>query len=203
VNANLYPSARVIAETAPLSREALALLGDLADPRDCLETLRAAGLHGDCLVFLPHILDRRRAVWWACLCCFDAYRDGMPPALADALERALRWLFAPSDSHRDACRGEARPLPLNSPENCLRMAVVWSGGSLAPPTLPEVPPPPDLTARCSSGAVLIAAASRGTFEIADRHRLYVDLGYEVLDGRLMWTATSAADEVRVGTAVVA
>lgn len=194
-----YPSAEVIARTTSLSGAGRARLRPGASPRQCLDALRGAGLHADAVLYLPHLLDKRRAVWWACLCCFDAYRDRLTPAVGKALTAALHWVHEPTDAHRQACRGGAEDPKLNTADGCLRLAAYWSAGSLLPPPLPETPPPAELTAQLSAAAVLIAAASRGMFEIAARHTLALDLGYEVLDGQLLWAddAGRAADAVAV------
>ena len=85
--------------TAPLSREALALFARL-DATSVSEALRTEGLHADCLNYLPHFLDKRARVWWACLCCFDAYRDGVG-GLATPWQR--RSLHQPTETNRLAC----------------------------------------------------------------------------------------------------
>lgn len=182
-----YSAAQVVARTTLLSESAQHRLRPEMTPRQFLDALREAEHHVDGLRYLPHLLDRRRAVWWACLCCFDAYRDGMPPALSASLAAVLRWVAEPSEAHRQACHDGDEMPALNRVEACLRMAAHWSAGSMLPPHLPEVLPPPDLTAQLCTGAVLLAAASHGMFEIADRHRLYLHLGYEVLDDRLPWS----------------
>lgn len=198
-----YSPADVIARTAPLSQTARALLRPGWSTQQSLDALRDAELHVDCLNYLPHVLDKRRAVWWACLCCFHGFGEAMSAALGDALTSALHWVEEPSEEHRRACLDNDEIRMIDSVENCLRMAVYWSGGSLLAPPLPELPPPPDVTPQLSTAAVLEAAASAGMFAIAERHRLYVDLGYEVLDGRLLWTereATMPAATIAAGVA---
>lgn len=185
--------ARQLIDGLPLQPEARVLWRSDMTGREFLDTLRGRACHVDGLHVLPHLLERRRAVWWACLCCFDAYRDAVTPAQAEAFAVTLGWLRQPSEANRLACldRNGAQP-GLNSAESCLRMSACWSGGSLASADLPEVMPPPDLTARLSAAAVLIAASSGGMFVVARRHRLYLDLGYEILEGRLPWQAASPA-----------
>ncbi|MGE3809825.1 MAG: hypothetical protein AB7K24_34605 [Gemmataceae bacterium] len=185
-----HPTLHELANDLALSAAARSALQPDLSRRAFLDRLNELGLHADALQLLPHLLERRRAVWWACLCCWDAYRDRLVPALEEALTLVLRWVDEPSEDTRCACDLGA-DVVLNSAANCLRMAVCWSGGSMLPVDLPEVVPPPQVTAQLSTAAVLIAAASRGVVELADKHKLYLSLGIDVLEGELLWPAASA------------
>jgi hypothetical protein len=202
MNPQKYSSAEVITRTVSLTEEGRELLRSEWSPRECLDALREARLHVDCLKYLPHLLDRRCAVWWACICCFDAYRDEVTPELGNALSQVVRWVHEPTDSNRRACLDGDDSPDVDTSENCLRMAVVWSGGSMLAADLPEVLPPPDVTPQLSAGAVLLAAASRGIYELAACHHRYVHLGYGVLEGRLPWARHAERRQPAAATVVI-
>lgn len=104
--------------------------------------------------YLAHALPPPEAVAWAAH-LLDAESRERTLALRDrlALDTALRWVGAPSEVHRRAAFDAAQAAGARSPERCLGLAVFHTGGSIAAPGLPAVPPPQMATARYAAGAI--------------------------------------------------
>jgi hypothetical protein len=66
------------------------------------------------------------------------------------------------------------------------MASFLSGGSLAPPGLPEVPPPEHLTGHSVGCAVKFVATSGNADQIEVNQRRLLELGIAVADGKNRW-----------------
>src|SRR6266436_6656134 len=108
---------------------------------------------------LARWLPKREAVWWGCLCAWDAARPNPPPKEDAALRAVLRWIHEPTEANRrplqtvsDAAGGTG------SPAGCLALAAFFSAGSLTLPGLPVVPPPVEATAAAVAGAIMLTAA---------------------------------------------
>ncbi|EGI55433.1 hypothetical protein SUS17_1801 [Sphingomonas sp. S17] len=118
------------------------------------DALRAANRRSAALDYLAHALPRLEAIGWAARVVSDAARrDPPPPRRRHALDVALRWLDAPSEEHRRAAGDAADVIPRPVPERLLASAVFFSGGSIAAPGQPAVPPPEHVPARYVAGAI--------------------------------------------------
>jgi hypothetical protein len=62
------------------------------------------------------------------------------------------------------------------------MAAFWSGGSLAPPESPAVPPAANLTAKAVAGAVMLAAVVPDPVQAPEKYRHFFDLGVDIACG---------------------
>lgn len=112
--------------------------------------------------YLAHALPRFEAVAWAAhvLDGDSRHRDlGFRERLA--LDTVARWLEEPNDAHRRAAHDAAQAASARSPERCLGWAVFVAGGSIAPPGLPPIPPPPHAVGRYAAGAVKQAGYRSG------------------------------------------
>ena len=65
---------------------------------------------------------------------------------------------------------------------CVVLAVYGTGGSLAPPDLPDVPPERDMTARAVSASLALASVRGEPTSIFVRQRELVDLGLSIAEG---------------------
>jgi hypothetical protein len=179
-------TAAEVCQQLPLGDEAKALLRDGLTPAQYLAALMGAQLHLDAIRFLARALPKREAVWWACVCTRGALGDSPPPASAAALRAAERWVADPSEDNRRAAMAAAEPIGLGDPAGCAAVASFWSGGSLAPPALPVVPPGEHLTAHAAAGAVMLAAVRTEPAKAAEKHRRFLALGIEVANGTNRW-----------------
>jgi hypothetical protein len=162
------------------------LLRDGAAPRAFLDALVGAGEFPDAARFLAHALPKREAVWWACQCVRQAGAPDAPPPVKAALEAAERWAADPSEENRRQAQAAAEAAELKTPAGCAAMAAFMSGGSLAPPNVPAVPPGEHLTAHFVAGAVMLAAVQAAPEKAPEKYRKFLALGVDVAGGAKTW-----------------
>jgi hypothetical protein len=179
-------TAAEVCKTFPLGDDAKTLLRDGMTPPQFLAALTNKQLAVDAVRFLAHALPKREAVWWACLCTRAALGTAAEPAMAAAVQAAEKWVGDPSEDNRRAAGAAAEAAGMSNPAGCAAMAAFWSGGSLAPPKLPVVPPGEHLTGHGVAGAVLLAAVLTEPQKAAEKHRRFLALGAEVADGANRW-----------------
>ncbi len=156
---------------------------------------------GDARSVLAYALPKRRALWWGCLCAWDAYRPQPPDDAAGALQTVARFVMSPNETDRRAAEAWARKLPRKSMEFCLASAAFYSGGSMLKPGLPHVPPRPMMTGRLVSLAVYLASLEPGPAGYRDRLKQYLAIGLELAQApSLDLTATTAPAPVRLDSA---
>jgi hypothetical protein len=168
-----------------LSPEAAALLADGQTLRAYLDALAAAGHFSDAEVLLAHCLPRREAVWWACQCVRAATGPGPAPEVEAAIRAAETWAAAPGDLNRRRAYPVAEAVGFGHPAGGVALAAFFSGGSLAPPELPAVPPADHLTGDTVAAAVQIAALTDPA-RSPERHRSFLELGLDVARGKSRW-----------------
>ena len=185
--------AKVTAKTAaevckhfPLGEDAKKLLRDGAAPAQFLDMLMEKQQFPDAVRFLAHALPKREAVWWACLCARAVGGANLPPKIAAALQTAEKWVVDPSEENRRATMPAAEAAEFKTPAGCAAVAAFWSGGSLAPPNAPVVPPGEYLTAHGVAGAVMLAAVLSEPEKAPDKYRKFLAQGIEVAKGAQKW-----------------
>jgi hypothetical protein len=125
---------------------------------------------------LAHALPRRVAVWWACRCVRAVLDDRASPQDVAALQAAETWIREPSEEHRRASMTAAEATELCTPAGWVAVAAFWSGGSLAPPDVPAVPPGACLSTHAVSGAVMLAAVWRDPAHAPDMYAAFFAQG---------------------------
>jgi hypothetical protein len=185
--------AKVTARTATevcqrfaLGEEATKLLVDSQTPPQFLVVLTEKQQYIDAIRFLAYCLPKREAVWWACACARGVLGDKPAAPVAAALQAAEKWVADPSEDNRRPAMSAAEAAGLGNPAGCAAAAVFWSGGSLAPPNLPVVPPGEHLTAHGAASSILLAAVLTEPEKAADKHRRFLTLGMEVANGVHRW-----------------
>src|SRR5262249_60276058 len=88
----------------------------------------------------------------------------------DAVAAAEAWVYKPTEENRRAAMSKAQATQFDTPCAWAAVAAFWSGGSMAPPDVPVVPPPPFLIGRAVSGAVMRAAVTGPAGKIDPRYR---------------------------------
>jgi hypothetical protein len=73
-----------------------------------------------------------------------------------AYRAALRWAREPNDDNREDAKQLAEIAKHEGIGGALAASAGWSGGSLGPSNLPDIPPDDRLTARCVCIALTIA-----------------------------------------------
>lgn len=168
------------------SDEAGALLTDGLSPSGFLSALIDSALFTDAEVFLAFALPRRESVWWASQCVRLAVGPEAPPPIAEALTAAERWAASPGDVNRRKTFPAAEAAGFDHPAGCVALAAFFSGGSLGPPDLKEIPPARDLAPRTASAAIQMAAVLSEPERASEKHRQFLDLGLAVARGTHRW-----------------
>jgi len=188
-NGLLKVNAKTAAEVCkhfPLGDEAKKLLTDTQTPKTFLDALIEKQQFPDAIRFLAHALPKREAVWWACLCTRAASGSNLPPKIAAALQSSEKWVSTPSEENRRAAMPAAEAAEFKTSAGCAAVAAFWSGGSLAPPNLPVVPPGEFLTAHGVAGAVMLAAVQSEPEKAPEKYRKFLAQGIEVAQGTQRW-----------------
>lgn len=165
-----------------LDDDARALLQPAATPAQFLELLAREEMFPDAVRFLAHGLPRREGTWWACVCARLVVAPECPPADVKALEAAEKWVYEPTEKNRGGAMPAAEAAGFAGPGSWSAMAAFWSGGSIAPPDAPPVPPGEFLCARAVSSAVILAAVQREPERAPAKYRLFLDRGLDIARG---------------------
>lgn len=172
-----------VCENLGLSDDARALIPHQPRPIDFVRELLARDLTKDALRFLAHFLPRRTAVWWGCLCVWHVQRPALSERSRAGLRAAVHWVQSPGEEQRQEAKRAGEAAGIKDPAGALALAASRSGGSLAPPSLPPVPPPADMTAKTLVAAVFGACVLDNPPRPADRRRQFVQLALEVASGK--------------------
>jgi hypothetical protein len=173
----------------PIGAEARALLDAGMSPQEFLDALIEKGELVDAVQFLAHAMPKREAVWWACRAAIETAPTG---ALQAALKAAEAWVIDPVEDRRVAAQLAAEAAGFDSPAGCAAAAAAWSGGSLAPPGAPVVPPGDHLTAHGASAAVMLAATSVPAETVPETYRGFLETGQSIARGEKHWPEPTAS-----------
>ena len=175
-----------ISTVAELGEEAMALLRADLHPLDFVALLMEKALYPDAVRFIAHALPKREAVWWGWVCARRAAGENPPPKIKGALDATERWIAQPNEENRRLAMAAAQKAELGTAAGCAGLAAFFSGGSLAPPEAPVVPPGEFLTAKAVSGAVIFAAVAREPERAPEKFRSFVAQGVEVTNRVILW-----------------
>jgi len=175
-----------IATVAELGEEAMALLRPDLHPLDFVALLMEKALFPDAVRFVAHALPKREAVWWGWVCARRAAGENPRPKIKAALDATERWIAQPNDDNRRLAMAAAEKAELGTAAGCAGLAAFFSGGSLAPPDAPAVPPGEFLTAKAVSGAVIFAAVATEPEKAPEKFQSFVAQGVEVTTRVKLW-----------------
>ena len=179
---------REISAVAELGEEAMALLRPDLHPLDYVALLMEKALFPDAVRFIAHALPKREAVWWAWVCARRAAGESPQPQIKAALAATEKWIAQPDENNRRLAMAAAEKAELGTAAGCAGLAAFFSGGSIAPPNAPAVPPGEFLTAKAVSGAVIFAAVAREPEKAPERFRSFVAQGLDVTNRVKLWEA---------------
>jgi hypothetical protein len=168
-----------ISTVAELGEEAMALLRPEMHPLDFVALLMENALYPDAVRFIAHALPKREAVWWGWVCARRAAGDSPQPKIKASLEATEKWIAQPSEDNRRSAMAAAQKAELGTAAGCAGLAAFFSGGSLAPPEAPVVPPGEFLSAKAVSGAVIFAAVAKEPERAPEKFKSFVAQGVEV------------------------
>jgi hypothetical protein len=175
-------SAAEVAQSVTLTPEGVALLKPQASVADFLSALMAAELMTDSVAVMSRALPKREAVWWACLATRTMVDTHTPPAVVAAIEAAEAWVYRPSDDTRRAAMDRAQATKFDHPGVWAAVGAFWSGGSMAPPNLPAVPPAEHLTGIAVGGAVNLSAVMRQPQFAKDKLKGFLGQAIDIANG---------------------
>jgi hypothetical protein len=179
-----------ISTVAELGEEAMALLRPEMHPLDFVALLMEKTLYPDAVRFIAHALPKREAVWWGWVCARRASGDNPQPKIKAALEATEKWIAQPSEDNRRSAMAAAQKAELGTAAGCAGLAAFFSGGSLAPPDAPVVPPGEFLSAKAVSGAVIFAAVAKEPERAPEKFKSFVAQGVEVTKRVKIWEPKS-------------
>jgi|ERR1035437_5141190 hypothetical protein len=179
-----------IATVAELGEEAMALVRPELHPLDFVALLMEKALFADAVRFIAHALPKREAVWWGWVCARRAAGEDPPPKVKAVLDATERWVAQPNEDNRRSAMAAAQKAELGTAAGCAGLAAFFSGGSLAPPDAPAVPPGEFLAAKAVSGAVIFAAVAKEPERAPEKFRSFVAQGVEVTNRVKLWEPRS-------------
>lgn len=143
-------------------------------PLEFIAILARSPTPEEAITFSAYLLQRRKAVWWAHECARSVLhlltdQDRQMLVLAEA------WVREPEEEQRMQALDGGMACDSKTPGVWVALAAGWSGGSMAGPGLPGVPPPPHLTPRAVNAAVLGALARVDNGHRAPTLKTFVDM----------------------------
>ena len=176
-----------IAEAAELSEDARALVTEHQPPREYLEALRALGHLEDAVRFLAYSLPKREAVWWAWVCARRSNgAEAAPPKIQAVLTATEKWISQPTDENRRAVMPLAEAAGIGTAAGCAAMGAFFSGGSIAPPEAPAVPPAPQLTAKFVSTSIVVSSVATEPDKADEKLATFLTQGLDVATRIKLW-----------------
>lgn len=189
------PGAMSAANSAALSDEARAQLSPGHSPKQFVAALASKGLSVDAMRVVPFALTKREAIWWAAQCLRGVPHLAADPKAISAIGAAEKWCANPSDDNRRTALLASEMAVLSTPAGCLAMAVFLSEGSLAPPAVAAVPPPPNVGPSMAGNAVLLAAVVKNPERAMEKYSLFLQLAEAVAAGTNLWSGARPATPV--------
>ena len=168
------------------SKDVRALLRKDQSSKALFDLLVRDQLYADAVSFLARLLSKQEAIWWGCLCAWDAARPNPSPATQAALQASLRWLQEPTEEHRRAAETVAQKAGFETPAGAVAQAVAFAAGSMTAAGLPEVAAPEDLTAQTIAAAIRGCSAQLLSAEVDEPYPQLLRLGLEVASGKNQW-----------------
>ena len=162
------------------------LLAASATPGEYLDRLVAAKLYEDAVRFIAYALPPREAIWWLCLCIGRVAPEDLADVEKQALESAAGWVKDPNEKTRRRAEKAGRVADFKTPSGCAAFAAFYTGGSIAPEGLPEVPPPRGVVPRIVDGALCLAMAPITDRPRKEVQRDFLEIGLAVSRGERPW-----------------
>jgi hypothetical protein len=167
-----------------LKKEAQALLCDTMGPREFLQVLVANKQYIAGIDFIAQALPAREAIWWGCLCLQHANGNDLSELDKAACRMAVKWVLEPTEGNRIAAKEPAEKAGQSCPAGALAAASHLTEDAFG---LPDAGRKPAFAgAKSVAGAVKLASTKADPSRIVDTHRLFLELGIGVAEGRFRW-----------------
>ncbi len=174
------PLAKIQAATAAevctrfdLKPEARALLRDGMGPPQFVAELVEKKHYAAAIDFLAYALPAREAIWWAYLCMHHACGDKRSEPERMAVIAGVRWVLQPGEENRAAAKSPSEAAGPASLPGLLAMAVHMTASN------------PAASSRSVATAVKLAATKSEPAKLLDTQRLFVNLGIDIAEGRII------------------
>jgi hypothetical protein len=176
----IVANATALPAVAQISDAGKAMLHEDMPVTQFIELLASREDYLDALRVVAHSIAKRSAVDWACRCVRAVEGENLSPADAAAIAAAEAWVAEPDEVRRRKAQAAADAAEHKTPASWAAMAAFWSSGSMAPPTAPEVPPAPHLTAHAVVGAVMLAAVAHQPEQAPVKYQKFLQIGRELM-----------------------
>jgi hypothetical protein len=197
------PTAPVVAATTAMSLVATCAYLEFGDdvnelaakttsPDKLIDQLSKQGKFQDALRLRAHLLTKRQAVWWGCLCVRDELDKPLPAAQIAPLEAAEAWTAEADEAHRRDAEKQAAAAKFSGIGAMLALSAFWSQGSLAPEGNPEVPVDERLTSQGVAAALITAAYHGEPTKATDRFESFLAKGQDIAAGKIPLPQAKAA-----------
>jgi pSer/pThr/pTyr-binding forkhead associated (FHA) protein len=187
----LAPTALGVIERFGLKEDPELAADDKWSSEKLIEQLQQQQKLVPALKYLAYALPKRSAVWWSCQCVRQAGGEALKPDDRAALESAEAWVANPSEDNRRAAMAVADKQKHATAACWANVGAFWSGGSMAPPASPVIPPAEDLTGKAIFGAVQLAAVAQQPEKAAEKHKKFISLGLAVSRGENTWAPSAS------------
>jgi len=136
----------------------------------------------DAVRVLAYALPIRDAITWGNSCARQSSEPNPAEKLSAALEAVDRWLAEPSDDNRRAAMKAAEQAKFSTAAGSAALAVFLSGGSLAPPDAPVVPPEKNQAPNAVVGTILLSAIAKEPEKAEAKYQAFLEQGQKIAAG---------------------
>lgn len=133
----------------------------------------------DAVRVLAYGLPIKDAITWGNSCARQSSQLNPAEKLSAALDAVDKWLAEPTDDNRRAALKAAEQAEFSTAAGSSALAVFLSGGSLAPPDAPEVPPQEYQASNVVAGAVLLAAIANEPEKAETKYQAFLEQGQKI------------------------
>jgi len=184
-----------LVERAAVTKDAQHATAGVTEPAALVARLFETGHLADALRVVATALPPREAVWWAWGAATHAVRlageGATKPEVPEALAAAERWIAGPDDMTRRAAWLASERAGLDTPAGCAAAAPFFISGSIAPPDVAVIPPPPGIHATLVATAVFLSSAVDPA-HLEALARAYAAQGLEIIKQLGGWPASVTA-----------
>lgn len=167
------PTADEVCSLFNLPPAARALVREGMEPSEFVAALVTNKQYAAGIDFLAHALPAREGIWWAYLCMQHACGGNFSESERAAVVAGVRWVMQPGEENRMAAKASAEVAGLASLPGLLAMTVYQTGAGTGPPS------------KSVAIAVKVAATKGDPAKLLDTQRLFVNLGIDVAEGRII------------------
>lgn len=172
-----HPS-EVITDLA-LSDDAVEIMPECSNTLSFLNRLCDEELFHDAFVALARVLPKQYAIMWGDQCLEFSSNEDIGDTDQHCINIVKQWISNPDEVLRRAALDAAEAAEFEGAYAWFAAGVGFSGGSLAPRDLEDVPPPQHLTA-VAIAAFLVMLTAENPETMAETSRKMIDTGLQMV-----------------------